>query len=244
MALKLDSKLARGLKQRYRLVPHLEKFAEQGDFEWSFDYKPKQGDTAWHPSGDCTPSLEALYLQARGKLETTPISGSLYRTFMVGHFWHQYIQESLLRLGFCDPKNIERRGKRVWKEQNGEPVPFFWATGSGDVAPVTIPNDGDYLLDIKTMNSFDFKGNQAPARYVDKWECQTNIYMDFFDLDKALILGVQKDSPHAYKEFFFARNDDLIEAIYGKWKMVGRCLEEEILPPHEEEWPLPLKGPQ
>lgn len=245
MAIKLSGALAKNIRQNHVLVPHLEKAFAEGDFDWSFNYSPKEGDTAWHPSGDCTPTMGELFHKARGTSEERVISPNLYRTFMVGHFWHQYIQFTLAnKLEFCDHNAIERRGKRVWKEEDGNPVPFHWVTGSADVAPVSIPNAGDYLLDIKTMNSHDFRSLNAPAWTVDKWECQMNIYLDFFDLEDAIILGVQKDSPHDLKEFHFSRNQDLIDAIYKKWKLVGMCLEAGLEPPHEEEIELPLRGPK
>jgi hypothetical protein len=47
-----------------------------------------------------------------------------------------------------------------------------------------------------------------------------NIYMDFFDYDRALILAINKDTPHDFKEFEFRRNQPLIDVIYDKWKFV------------------------
>lgn len=243
MALTIDRKAFGSLAKQDRLVPHLDKVIGQGDFVWSFDYEPKKEDDAWHPSGDCTPSLAELYAKASGTLIERPITTSLYKTFMVGHFWHQYIQYLLSeKLEFCDKNAIERRGCKVW-DDCATPSPFWWVTGSADVAPVTLPVHGDYLLDIKTMNAHDFNSPNIPAWTKDKWECQVNIYMDFFDLDRAIILGVMKDSPHTFKEFEFNRNQALIDAIYFKWKLVGVCLDQNIEPPLNENVDLPLQGP-
>jgi hypothetical protein len=75
-------------------------------------------------------------------------------------------------------------------------------------------------------------------------ECQLNIYMDFFDLERGMILGVQKDSPHEFREFHFDRNQPLIDALYNKWRLVAMCLDENVSPPEGEDIGLPLKGPK
>jgi hypothetical protein len=239
MALQVDKKSFGRLAKGDRLVPHLEKVIGQGDFEWSFDYTPKRSDDAFHPSTDCTPSTRELYLKATDRREDDDIRAGLRKTFLVGHFWHQYIQHLLVReLGYAETSHIERTGTRRWGDG-----PYRWVTGSADVAPLVLPGGEEYLLDIKTMNAHSFRALDAPAWAVDKWECQLNIYMDFFDLEKALILGVEKDSPHDFREFEFTRNDKLIEALYAKWKLVGKCIDADLEPPDIDE-DLPLQGPR
>lgn len=167
------------------------------------------------------------------------IGVALRKTFLVGHFWHQVCQHIVLdKLGFCDESAIERRGSHVWswiddsdddrelvRIAQRSPKPFHWATGSGDIAPCTIPGHGDYIVDFKTMNSRDFTQNRVPAWCSDKYEAQINIYMKFFDVERALIVPIQKDSPHSLKEFEYVRNEPLIEAIFNKWEFVSECLD-------------------
>lgn len=240
MALQIDKKSFGRLAKGDKLVPHLDKVIGKDDFEWTFDYHPKGVDDAWHPSTDCTPSTRDLYLKATGRGKDDQIPTSLRKTFLVGHFWHQYIQHVLVELlGYADEDHIERTGERIWGDG-----PYRWVTGSADVAPLVLPGGEEYLLDIKTMNAHNFRGQNAPAWAVDKWECQLNIYMDFFDLEKAIILGVEKDSPHDFREFEFRRNDDLIDALYAKWKLVGRCIDAEVEPPADVDDDLPLQGPR
>jgi hypothetical protein len=245
LAVKLDRTAFKSLARNDILVPHLDKVIGEGDFPWVFDYTPKEEDDAWHPSGHCTPSVHELWLIATGQATEKPIQAGLRKTFIVGHFWHQYLQHLIVeKLGFATADDIERKGCKVWCDNcSGSPSPFWWATGSGDIAPCAIPTHGDYLVDIKTMNNNAFNGGRIPEYYKDKWECQTNIYMDFFDLDRAIILGVMKDSPHEFKEFEFERNQPLIDAIYTKWKLVGKCIAEEVEPPVDEDIELPLVGP-
>jgi hypothetical protein len=246
MAQKINANQFRSSAKKQKLIPHLDKAIGEGDFAWTAKFVPKEDDSALHPSGDCTPGLLALYLKALDELAEKPIGPALRKTFMVGHFWHAYVQHLLVhKLEFAEPSAIERKEERVWSWENDTrtiPTPFHWVTGSGDVAPVEIPGHGEYLLDIKTMNYNDFNKGGLPEWTGDKWECQVNIYMDFFDLDRALILGVQKEHPHEFKEFEFARNQPLIDTLYKKWKLVGQCIREELEPPQDHVIELPLQG--
>jgi hypothetical protein len=131
------------------------------------------------------------------------------------------------------------------------PAPYHWATGAGDVAPLVLPTHGEYAVDFKTMSANQFKPfestGQLPDWAKDKYEAQINIYMDFFDLEKALIVGVCKDSPHTFAEAEFHRNQPLIDAIYDKWEFVSECIDHEWVPTiiDDEEFDLTpfFKGP-
>lgn len=242
----------------------LDKEIGKGDFIWRFDYKPKLEDNAWHPSGHCTPSLLELYNYAsnapiveewpRGtypaKITQKPIEPTLGKIFQVGHFWHQYLQEICIRSGMCDRENVERNGLWGWGDHtldnDGQPQsyrPYHWVTGSADICPLEIPGNGKYLIDFKTMGSHVYRAIKPNALTVAKWECQLNTYMSFFDIEKALIVGINKDSPHDFKEFEFHRNQKLIDALYLKWRLVAECLDEGVAPPEDEIIDLPLQGP-
>ena len=255
MAIKLDkTNLVRNLAVKNKLIPFIEQEIGKGDFVWEYQYEPKKGDDGWHPSGHCTPSLAELYHYATAKKVKEAVSASLYKTFQVGHFWHQYLQEIILRTELAKPEDIERRGTRGWGDIRGVLVeedgtrdvgykPYHYATGSGDIAPCKIPKYGDFVVDFKTMKYHDFRQPNIPAWSADKYECQINIYMDFFDLEQGLIVAICKDSPHDLKEFTYTRNQPLIDAIYTKWKIVSECITQKIVPPDDEEFPLPLRGP-
>lgn len=233
----------RNLVKRHKLVPHLDRFLVTEPENFQFDYEPKKSDDGFHPSGHCTPSATALYASAVEYIENAKIPGprekverkaSLQKTFLVGHFWHQLLQWAVVEMEMAEPEAIERRGTRGWgPEQSignasiGEYkwLPYHWATGSADIAPLVLPTGEEYLVDFKTMGSHDFKGASMPAWAADKYEAQINIYLDFFDMERALIVAVQKDSPHDMKEFEFVRNQPLIDAIYDKWHFVSECLD-------------------
>lgn len=239
----------------------LDKEIAKGDFLWQFDYKPKLEDNAWHPSGHCTPTLYELYTYAANRpyvkewdednypenIDQKPIESSLGKIFQVGHFWHQYLQEICIRAGLCEERNVERRGIKGWggpaDETWTEYNPFHWVTGSADICPLEVPGHGPYLIDFKTMGSHIFKAIKPHELTATKWECQLNVYMDLFSMEKSMIVGINKDSPHDFKEFEFHRNDELIDILYMKWKLVAECLDEGVPPPEDEIIDLPLKGP-
>lgn len=256
MAIKLKkTEFVRSLIKNHKLAGHIDKAIGSGEFTWNAEFSPKEGDDAWHPSGDCIPTPYGLYQKATATA-SKPHPISLLKTFTVGHFWHAYIQWIVVeRLGFSTWDEIEVRGVKGWGEKTrSNPfshiegqllwAPFSWATGSADIAPCHIPVHGDFLVDIKTMGAHDYKQNGLPAWCAPKYEAQINVYMDWFDLEEAIILCVCKDSPHEFKEFSFQRNQPLIDAIYNKWKLVSDCITAGVEPDEDYDIPLPLVGPK
>lgn len=262
MTIKLDSsfdktKATKNLVAKgYKLVPHIDRFLPTWDEE-GFVYKStkKESDDAWHPSGHCTPSVYDLWWYAvEGHKEERKLQPSSVKNFQVGHFWHQWLQWIIVeKLGFAESSAVERRGTRGWGDRlvmnNGHSSrwqPWHWVSGSGDLAPVTIPKKGEWLVDFKTMNARSYKlavGGSLEERLAKSWECQINIYMDFFDLEKAIVVGICKDTPHDLIEFEFRKNQPLIDAIYEKWELVSGCLDENVEPPESHKHHLPLTGP-
>lgn len=249
--LKMDkSKVTMNLGKREKLAPYLDKAINSFDREWEFKYTTKVGDDAWHPSGDCTPSAYELWQKATGEVEHK-LTG-LNKAFQVGHFWHQWLQLILVEdLEFCVPEHIERRGIKTWGSPRDrasnpwQPKPFHWATGAADAAPCVIPKiDWRGIVDFKTMNPQMFAQKSVP--FADKYECQFNIYMDFFDEERALLLGINKATGE-FKEFEFLRNQPLIDTIYEKWQYISDCLDANEEPEQWEDeddpFKLPLLGP-
>lgn len=255
MAIKLPSTaFVKDLVKRTKLVQHYEKAWTGWDGPLTFTYESKEKDDAFHPSGDCTPSSETLYFKALATMDgedPDPVGTTLRKAFLVGHFWHQVYQDLTVKeLGFAKPEAIERSWTTVWgwKDKTGqqEALPFHWARGSADIAPCVVPGNGEYLVDFKTMNSRDYgrcEKNKTPPNWTaDKWECQMNIYMNWFDLEKALVVGINKDSPHDLIEFEYHRNQPLVDAIFEKWRHVSECLTNGERPVGDDDPPLPLMG--
>jgi len=236
----------KNLVKRHKLVTHLDMFLANEPEDFEFKYEPKKDDDAWHPSGSCTPPVSALYAGAKAYIDAVndpdvtivkkQHPASLQKTFLVGHFWHQLLQHAVVKMGFAESSAIEAIGvtgwgnkRRVYQGGSGDGFdlfrPYHWATGQADVAPLVLPTGEEYLVDFKTMGSHDYKRTGMPSWAAEKYEAQINIYMDWFDMDQALIVAVQKDSPHEMKEFEFERNQPLVDAIYEKWHFVSECLD-------------------
>lgn len=234
---------ARMLGRKTKYVVHIEKFIGEGEFEWSASFGPKLSDDAWHPSGDCVPSLHELYMKATGQMKTRSHGVALRKSFAVGHFWHAYLQELTVRSGMCDAEAIERRGTSVWAHEGETPKPYHWAIGSGDVAPCELPGHGAYLIDYKTMKGVDFRVHGLPKWCAEKYEAQVNIYMSLFELEKALIVCIEKDGPHELKEVEFHLNQPLVDAIFTKWHLASECIAAGVEPPEDLDVELPFNGP-
>lgn len=249
MAIKFDrTKLTKKLADNQILVPFLDRAIEQFDEPWEFKYEEKVRDNGWHPSGDCTPTASQLYAQTQKPPESH--SSSLKKSFMVGHFWHQWIQHIVVhKLGFAEPDDIERKGEYHWCKQGWDSIfpcreqlvpheAHHYVTGSGDFAPLKAPRWSG-ICDIKTIGGDQFKVCQdtkkLPSRFAKKYICQINIYMMLFEQERAMILGVNKDSPHDFIEFTFERDQGLIDAIVDKWKFVSQCIDEGVTPTPEDD---------
>lgn len=263
--------LIQALGLNYRVAPFIDKFIDENpEYSWTFTLEPKIGDDAFHPSGDCTPSVYELWYSKKFP-EPRALTISNKKTFSLGHYYHQWLQDILVRIDFCKPEDLEVRGGHHWDtdpiwmgsedwsdgdierpwpgnawalwpnrtkkyEYEGElydafgcwrPHPYHWCTGSADALP-TLPDGTQPIVDFKSMASRDMAVDYPPERYVKKWECQGAMYCEWHDRDEIIFIGVNKDSPHNFKEFTFKRNPELVNAIYEKWQIVSYALDEDV----------------
>lgn len=254
------------LSPKYKLVPKLDKAIAGFDEPWTFAYEPKEHDLYWHPSGHCTPKPSYLYDMATERLndghDDPEFKKKMAKFGPVGHFWHQFLQHIMVRYEMVSPDAIERQKVKGWQPYEYEDCtmncvgghsehcnawkfrsyrPFHACIGNADVAP-WIHKDHEYIVDFKTMGSRSFQAITLPEGFAAKYECQMNIYMDLFGYDRALIVAINKDTPHDFKEFEFRRNQPLIDMIYNKWKFVADCLEDQERPDTDDDgdFELPL----
>lgn len=236
------TKVVRNLGKKYKLVPYLEKAIATFDEPWQFVYEEKELDHHWHPSSHCTEPVTWLYEVAAGTREggIEDISSVLRKSFQVGHFWHQWLQYIVVeKLHFATHDDIECKMIKSWGDG-----PYHAVAGSADISPCQTPSwTGG--IDFKTMSAQQFKQAGIPEWAAAKYECQVNIYMDLFDQDEWIIVPINKDTPHDFKEFLYRRNQSLIDAIYGKWEFVAACVDADEPPTKmdDEMFPLPLTGP-
>lgn len=211
------------------LIPHLEAYAAAGKFPKTWDIQIvnyKEKDEFYHPSSHCFMPPIDLWRYRKGQLPSRPISAALRRTFDCGHMWHGYIQAMLLEMGFVMPENVERTVTHTFEGSYGPAT----ARGTIDLFDVAIPGQHTpWLIDIKTMSKPEFESGPREQTWL-KWEAQVNCYMDWMNVDEAMILAVCKDSPHDFREYKVQRNPELVQEIYDRWSYVEYCLREKITP--------------
>lgn len=154
------------------LVPHLDAYQEAGKFPpvWNVEIRNyKEPDPHFHPSGDCFTNPVQLYMEKTGQVKRERPGYALRRIFDVGHMWHGYIQEIVKAMGFVEPHNVEKLVTFDYK-MNGV---SWMGKGSIDLFDVSIPNRGNYIVDIKTMNDEEFD-NGPKEDTLKKWEAQLN----------------------------------------------------------------------
>lgn len=210
------------------LVPHIESYQSRGKFPptWQIEIRnEKVSDGYYHPSSHALTPVKRLWQEKKGLILPEKITPSLRRTFDCGHMWHGYLQSILIEMGVVKPENVERHMKYVITTDQGSCI----GSGTGDLVDVEIPGHGTWLVDIKTMNKVQFEQG-ADEFTMAKWQAQVNCYMDFFKADKAMVLAICKDSPHAMREYQIAPNDVLLQEIYDRWIYVENCLREGVEP--------------
>lgn len=210
------------LAKKEILVPHINNYLARADFPKQFDIAiptHKEPDDAFHPSSDCAPCECELYAKFTGVAEKQELNATSHKNFFVGHFWHGLLQDILSSgLGFCEESDIEKELR--FQDPN------WWARGFADIAKCDIPGKGSYLIDFKTMNTYSY---QKPAEsLLAKWRLQVACYMAWDNrVESAIIIGIQKDTPHEFKEFVFQRDDSMLEPIYQKWSNVSKAIKNE-----------------
>lgn len=218
----------KALASKNILTPHISAYLDRGHLPdvWSLDIRPnKPKDDAFHPSSDCVPCVRELYARHGGLMEERKLDSSSQKIFMVGHFWHVWLQNVICDLGFCTWEDVEK--------DCGYTAKTWWAKGSADIAPCRIPGKGHYLIDFKTMNSryFLLDDDEGPlADNLLKWRYQVNCYMEWTGLEKCIVLGIQKDSPHNFREFVFDYEPGLLNPVYEKWDAVTLALRTGQIP--------------
>ncbi len=215
------------------LAPHIEAYQSKANFPpvWNIEIQNyKLDDGHFHPSSDAFATPLQMWQARQGLAQKMPISPALRRTFDVGHMWHGYLQAMLIEMGLIAPENVERY---ITKEVIGNYGPAIGA-GTGDLVDINVPGHGVWLFDIKTMNKTEFEAGASPYTFT-KWNAQVNCYMDWFETDKARILAVCKDSPHAFREYEIKRDDNLLTEIYNRWSYTANCLAANIMPQDDYE---------
>lgn len=214
-----------GVGQGNILAPHIDMFLEDHN-----EFCPritiggvKLDDGHFHPSGHCLMDVDALYADRVAK-EHQKISAAMKKTFDSGHFWHAYLQEALVEMGFVKPENVEHKFLRDLPAYNADLPLSRKISGTIDLLDVDIPGRGQWLVDIKTASTTTFNKIEQMDLF-EKYRAQVNIYGDSVGKKNMLILVVQKDSPHKFREIQIQYDASLLFDIYTRWITVAEMLD-------------------
>lgn len=221
------------MARREILVPHLSNWFGRGVFPDSIPFKVhpnKEKDNAFHPSG-ALKCARVLYAERDAHVGEKH-SADTQKIFMVGHMYHGLIQNIMVEgLGFSEWSEVEKEYDFGWDKDTqdfsgvlttdkGNP---YRIRGFADFSRCRIPAQGEYLVDIKTMMSRIYAQDFVGSANQDKYEAQVKLYMDLEDIQDAIILCVEKDGPHRFKEHLVSADPALCEEIYNKWEYVVDC---------------------
>jgi len=226
-----SNKFAKNLRRGELLVPHLNNYFANAVFPDDIPISinmNKEEDLAFHPSSALKCSRE-LYAMLAEELPHGKHALEAQKNFMIGHMYHGLFQWIIVEgLGFAEWDQIEKEFDFGWDKskadfdgscvtESGNP---YRVRGYLDVARCTIPNVGEYLVDIKTVNSRLYNQANLPYSTMEKYEAQVKLYLEFEDLPEAIILAIEKDSPHRFKEFRIQRDPDFVNDVVLRWESV------------------------
>lgn len=224
------SKFVNHLRKNEILVPHLNNYFATGKFPDEIPvmvHPNKEEDDAFHPSSATRCSRE-IYAIHKGDVVQQAHTAEQQLNFIIGHMYHGLLQWVMVEgLGFCGWDQIEKEHDHYFTTDAGNQ---YRVRGFIDFARVEIPNRGTYLVDVKTMNSRLFAQDHLPATTHEKYEAQVRMYLEFEDLDQAIILCVSKDSPHRFKEVIIQRDSDFVERTMDRWEDVTDAIAAGVIP--------------
>ncbi len=192
----------------------------------------KERDTAMHPSSNALQCLAETYAGKQGLLAPEKFTATNHKIFMIGHAYHGILQSVLIDMGLTKPEYIEHEHRRTndgtvldcsvdWRKDPKIKKALWWARGYADVSHCEIPGHGDALIDIKSASSFAFNKVGQDTGFWPKYEAQAQLYLDWHDVDMAIVLYQNKDTPHDFKERHIHRDRDFVAEIYDRWTEVA-----------------------
>lgn len=235
------AKFVNHLRKDEILVPHLIAYFANGEFPDEIPvmvHPNKEEDNAFHPSS-ATRCAREIFAAHAGDLVTRPHTAEQQLNFVIGHMYHALLQFVMVEgLGFCTWDEVEKEYDFGWDKgandfdgklvtPNSNP---YRVRGFADFARVAVPNQGEILVDVKTMNSRLFAQDNLPANTYDKYSSQVKHYLEFEGLERAIILCVSKDSPHRFKEIVIERDTDFVERNMDRLEDVVDAIAAGVIP--------------
>lgn len=213
------------------LVPHLNNWFALADFpdEIPLTLRPnKEQDDAFHPSSALM-CERALFAKMRGELPPETTTLDQQKTFMFGRYVHELIQWIVVeQLGFSTWDQVEKDSDFALTTAAGNP---YRVRGFPDIARMDIPGQSaPVLLDIKSIAARLYGLAELPPSLRKKYLAQTQIYLEFEDLELGILLMTEKDSPHRFREVHVQRDGAMVDEIMDGWEYVTDCLAADELP--------------
>lgn len=201
----------------------------------------KESDDAFHPSSDSVGCARQIYERRQGGSAYAKPGAELNRTFQIGHLCHAWIQYIVCHeLELCDESAIEREYRGTlcgqvadnsldWRTDPVIQNSIGWMRGHADIVPVEIPGKGPILVDIKTARSEVFNKVPEDNATWEKYHAQCQLYMDWHDVDTAVVLYLNKNDSK-FKERIVRRDGDFVDAIYARWIAVAEAERAGVTP--------------
>lgn len=164
-------------------------------------------------AGDCP---RALLYAVRGK-KKEGISPELAMLFRDGDLHHNALRDQLKRVGRLT--NVEYPARKTYKVPLTDGPMDITLTGTVDCV-----FNGDYIVDIKSINRFSFQALSKPyiAAQKRKYVYQIQFYMDILDKEWGCLLFKNKDTS-ALKEFWYKRNPKMLAQALIKLAKITRA---------------------
>jgi len=227
----LGSQFAKHFQKGEVLVPHLNNWFANGEFpdEIPITLRPnKEHDDAFHPSSALM-CERALYAKLEGDLPAEETAMDMQKVFMIGRYYHELVQWIVVEgLGFATWEDVEKEHDLHFATAKGNP---YRVRGFIDVARMALPGlDTAVLLDVKTMASRLYGMGEPPRSLMEKYEAQVRLYLEFEDLPRGIILFMEKDNPHRFREAVVERDGAQVDRIMEGWEFVTDSRAEGLVP--------------
>ena len=229
--------LLKRLGSREVLVPHIEQsmLAESWPQSYSVEVDTSpyygqmtpegerleigSGDGRFHPSSHSLACPRDLYIAFHPKLQHLRPSMrkdlAFYMTVNFGTAIHALLQAQMTMSGLLVPGTVEWEYDCEKHNVRGRL--------DGVIQP---PNDGEIVLDIKTINSRGFSHLQSHEPKLS-WDAQINLGMDHYGVNRGMVLAVEAGYPWGLKEVTVKKNPALLDSIYTKWERVTEAIQRD-----------------
>lgn len=145
------------------------------------------------------------------KAPKAPLDARLARIFEKGNKMHNDIFSILYRLKISAVTEVQMPKS---------------AMISGRADAILCINNENYILDIKSMNSFIFKGLKEPK--LDNTQ-QLQLYLHYFNIRKGILLYIDKDRQD-FKEFIILYNPMIVQPLLRGLQKLKKQIDNNELP--------------